>query len=449
MEKLFGTSGIRGLVGKEITPELAMGVGLALATQLGNSGCLVIGKDPRTSGDMFESSVISGLLSGGCSVTRLGVVPTPTVAFAVQHLKAKAGVMVTASHNPAEYNGIKLWDSNGMAYTPKLERQIESIYFKNKGKRVGWSSIGKIGSADVVPAYINKIVSSIKLSKEFKVVVDCGNGAASAVTPVLLRKMGCKVTTLNCHPDGHFPGRGLEPTEENLTELGKVVKSVGADLGVAHDGDADRVAAVDERGRFVQLDKMLALISAFQAKKGGIVATTVDASSVVEEAVEKKGGKVIRTKVGDVYVAEAVKKRRAVFGGEPCGAWIFPDFHMAPDGPLAAAKVLELLSYMDMGLAELADSIPERYTVREKVKCKNEKKAAVMKKLGPKLKSALKATKVLSIDGLRAELKDGWVLVRPSGTEPYVRVTAEGKTQKKAEELLGKALKAVGVSVRP
>jgi phosphoglucosamine mutase len=448
MQKLFGTSGVRGLVVEEITPELAMGLGLAMATQLGNSGPVVVGKDPRTSGDMLESSVISGLLSGGCNVTRLGMVPTPAVAFAVQHLKAKAGVMITASHNPAEYNGFKLWDSGGMAYTPKLEGQIERIYFQNKGKRVDWGSIGKIGKADVTAAYISAIASAVKLSKEFKVVVDCGNGAASAITPVLLRRLGCKVTTLNCHPDGHFPGRGLEPTEENLMELGKVVKSVGADIGIAHDGDADRVAAVDDKGRFVPLDKLLALISAFQVRKGGVVVTTVDASGVVDEAVKNKGGKVIRTKVGDVNVAEAVKKRRAVFGGEPCGAWIFPDFQLAPDGPLGAAKVLELLSNSGSSMSELADSIPERYTVREKFKCPNERKATAMKKLGPALKRALKATKVLSIDGVRVEIKDGWVLVRPSGTEPYIRVTAEGKTQKRAKELLEKALKVVKVSSR-
>ncbi|MDI6884075.1 MAG: phosphoglucosamine mutase [Hadesarchaea archaeon] len=449
MGKLFGTSGVRGVVGEQVTPELAIDLGLALATHLGNSGSVVLGKDPRTSSDMLESCLISGLLSGGCDVKRLGIVPTPVVSFAVRHLGAEAGVMITASHNPPEYNGIKFWDSSGMAYTSEQEEKIEAIYFGKKLRPVVWDKIGEAESVDVIQAYMEKITGAVSLSKSYKVVVDCGNGAGALVTPYLLRKLGCKVVTLNSHLDGFFPGRGLEPSPENLGELCEVVKSVGADLGIAHDGDADRAAAVDEMGRVAQPDKLLGLISAHQLRrKGEVVVTTVDASSVVDNCVAERGGKVVRTRVGDVSVAAEIKKHRAVFGGEPSSAWIFPGVHLAPDGPLAAVKILEMLDSTGKKLSELLDALPEYPTVRQKVPCPNERKAGVMKKLVPMLKKEFPGVaEVLTIDGIRLGLKDGWVLVRPSGTEPYIRVTAEGKAPARAREMAGKAVKVLKAAI--
>ncbi len=441
MGKLFGTSGVRGVVGEQITPELMMDLGLALATHLGNSGSVVVGKDPRTSSDMLESCLISGLLSGGCDVKRLGIAPTPVVGFAVRRLGAEAGLMITASHNPPEYNGIKFWDSSGLAYTPQLEDKIERIYFSKQVKRVSWDRIGEVGTVEVLKSYIDEIAAAVRLKREYKVVIDCGNGAGSLISPRLLRKLGCKVTTLNSHPDGFFPGRGLEPSPENLRELCSVVKSVGADLGIAHDGDADRVVAVDEQGRVAQADKLLALMAAHQVGRGrGIVVTTVDASSVIDDCVRKRRGKVVRTRVGDVSVAAAIKKHRAVFGGEPSGAWIFPDVHLVPDGPLGAVKILELLGSSGKKLSELLDALPEYPTVREKVACPNERKAGTMKKFEARLKEFPDVAKVLRVDGIRLEFKDGWVLVRPSGTEPYIRVTAEGKNSARAREITEKAV---------
>ncbi|KUO40404.1 MAG: phosphoglucosamine mutase [Hadesarchaea archaeon DG-33-1] len=443
MGKLFGTSGIRGVVNKDLRPELALDLGLALATYLGNSGTVVVGKDPRTSSDMFESCLVSGLLSGGCDVKKLGIVPTPAVSFAARSLGANAGVMITASHNPPEYNGIKFWSSDGMAYRPEQEAKVEAIYFAKRLKSVPWDKIGKVEAADILPEYINEIANAVSLKRSYKVVLDCGNGAGAQVTPYLLRKLGCKVITLNSQLDGFFPGRKLEPTAENLQELCTVVKSLGADLGLAHDGDADRVAAVDEKGRVAEPDKLLALISANQVrKKGDIVVTTVDASGTVDECVGAKG-KVIRTKVGDVSVAAEIKKRGAIFGGEPCGAWIFPEVHLVPDGPLAAAKILELLESAGKQLSELLDELPEHPTVRKKIACPNEKKATVMKKFETRLRRKFKGiSDVLTIDGIRFSFKDGsWALVRPSGTEPYIRVTAGGKKEKNVEKIAENAAK--------
>jgi phosphoglucosamine mutase len=445
MGNLFGTSGVRGVVGEQITPQLMMELGLALATNLGNSGTVVIGRDPRTSSDMIESCLVSGLLSGGCDVKRLGIVPTPVVSFAVRRLNAKSGVMITASHNPPEYNGVKFWDSSGMAYSPELEDEIEGIYFRRKMKRVGWDRIGRVETAEVLADYIDEATAGVRLEQEYKVVVDCGNGAGSFVTPHLLRRLGCKVVTLNSHVDGIFPGRGPEPSIENLGDLCGVVKSIGADLGLAHDGDADRIAAVDELGRVAQADKLLGLVAASQvARKGDLVVTTVDASSVVEDSVVGRGGRVLRTRVGDVSVAAAVKKHRAVFGGEPSGAWIFPKVQLAPDGPLAAVKILELLDSTGKKLSGLLDALPEYPTVREKVACPNRRKAGVMEKLEARLKEEFPdAVRAQMIDGIRLELEDGWVLIRPSGTEPYIRLTAEAKTPERVREMAGRALKVL------
>lgn len=450
MGKLFGTSGVRGVVGKQITPELVMDLGLALATNLGNSGTVVVGKDPRTSSDMLESCLISGLLSGGCDVKRLGIVPTPVVSFAVRRLNAKAGVMITASHNPPEYNGIKFWDSSGMAYSPKLEDEIEGIYFGKQMKRVGWDRIGDVREVEVLTGYIDEVAAAVRLKRGYKVVVDCGNGAGSLVSPHLLRRLGCKVIALNSHIDGFFPGRGLEPSPENLGELCSVVKSTGADLGLAHDGDADRIAAVDELGRVAQADKLLGLVAVHQVgRKGDVVVTTVDASSVVDDSVGKRGGKVVRTRVGDVSVAAEVKKHRAVFGGEPSGAWIFPSVHPAPDGPLAAVKILELLDSTGKKLSELLGTLPEYPTAREKVACPNERKARTMEKLEARLKKEFPdVVRTLTIDGIRLELKDGWVLIRPSGTEPYIRVTAEGRTPERVMEIAEKAVKVLKKAIK-
>ncbi len=451
MGKLFGTSGVRGVVGEQLTPELALDLGLALATHLGGEGSVVLGKDPRTSSDMLESCLTSGLLSGGCDIKRLGIVPTPVVSFAVRRLNAKAGVMITASHNPPEYNGIKFWGPDGMAYMPEQEAEIERIYFGKRMKPAAWDRIGKVGTVDVLPSYIDELVGAVELKRGYKVVVDCGNGAGSVVTPYLLRRLGCEVVTLNSQLDGFFPGRPLEPSPENLRELCSVVKSIGADLGIAHDGDADRAAAVDELGRVAQPDKLLALISAHQVgEKGDIVVTTVDASGTVDECVGAKKGKVVRTKVGDVSVAAEIKKRRAIFGGEPCGAWIFPKVHLVPDGPLAAAKVLELLSSTGKWLSELLDELPAHPTVRKKVACQNEKKATTMKKFKARLRREFRGiSDVLTIDGIRFSFKDGsWALVRPSGTEPCIRVTAEGRTPARAKEITGETVRILKKAMR-
>ena len=438
MGKLFGTSGVRGIFGKEITPELFADLGRVIATVLGNSGTVVVGRDPRLSGPVLENALVAGLLSGGCDVALAGMVSTPVLALGTKLVGAKSGAMITASHNPPEYNGLKCWNRDGMAYTPAEEEKIEELYFGRRWRTVGWDEIGTCREIDLLSRYEQVMAERVGFESTLTVVVDCGNGAASVVTPQLLRERGCKVIALNSNPDGLFPARGLEPNEKNLQVLAKTVRELGAGVGLAHDGDADRIGAVDEKGRFVG-DKLLALVAAFQVKKpGDVVVTTVDASRVVEDAVEERGGRVVRVRVGDVAVAQAVVEHRAVFGGEPSGSWIFPEVHLAPDGPLAALKVVELLESTGRKLSELVDELPDYVTLREKIACPNERKGEVMRKVEELLPREAKG-EISTADGVRVDAESGWVLVRPSGTEPYIRVTAEAEDEAGAKELLRRA----------
>jgi phosphoglucosamine mutase len=247
--KLVGSCGIRGLANKEITVDLALEVGLALGK---SNRSAVIGRDPRVSSEMIEHALISGLVSAGCDVVRIGVVTTPTLAYAAR--KYDCGVMITASHNPAPYVGIKLWNPDGMAFDSAQQEEIERIIEQKDFVAVPWNEIGDITSdSSAIKDHVELILSNVKPVR-MRVVVDCGCAAGSTITPFLLRKMGCEVITLNAQLDGHFPARNPEPTEENLWMLKKAVKEFGAQVGIAHDGDADRMMAVDENGEFVSGD---------------------------------------------------------------------------------------------------------------------------------------------------------------------------------------------------
>ncbi|MCL2156747.1 MAG: phosphoglucosamine mutase, partial [Methanobrevibacter sp.] len=248
-KKLFGTSGIRGKIKEEITAELALNVGKALATYLGGKGNVVIGYDSRTTNQMLENAICAGLLESGCNVFKLKMVPTPLVGYAVAKLGVDAGIMITASHNPSQYNGIKVWNKNGMAYTPSQEEELEKIYFSKEFINVSWENIGTTHLIeDVKESYINELLNIVDIKPGLKVVVDPASGAGSELSPIIFRRSGCEVVSLNSQVDGFFPGRNPEPNEQNLKDLMKVVVAVGADIGIAHDGDADRMIAVDEKG---------------------------------------------------------------------------------------------------------------------------------------------------------------------------------------------------------
>lgn len=430
-KKLFGTSGIRGLIGSEITTDLALNVGKSLAKYLNNEGTVVLGYDTRTTNQMLEQAICAGLLEGGVNVIKIGMVPTPLVGYATEKLNAEAGVMLTASHNPSPYNGIKLWNKNGMAYTEEQEATIEEIYYNKSFKEPEWDKIGSIiHNEEIKNIYIKDLIANVDIKPGLKVVIDCACGAGSEISPLVFRKAGCDVITLNSQADGFFPGRNPEPNEANLSSLMKTVVSTGADLGIAHDGDADRMITVDEKGNVSDFDKLLALIS---KKFGGTVVTTVDAGLCMDESMEEVNGKVLRTKVGDVNVAEVIIKENANFGGEPSGTWLHPDFCMCPDGILSGLRMAEIVS-KEGKLSELLEKFPNYPNIRDKIICSKESKIKVMGDIEDLLKDAFEDIKEINtIDGVRISFEDGsWVLVRPSGTEDYVRITLEGKTTEKA-----------------
>ena len=429
--KLFGTSGIRGKFHEDVTVKLALDVSRALAKYIGEKKKkVVIGRDTRTSGKIMEHAMTAGLEECGCDVLSLGMVPTPVVGYATLKKHADAGIMITASHNPSPYTGIKLWNANGMAYKQEQERAIEKIVHEQDFELVSWDELGtEYDITSFKDEYIEDIIkiSEVNSKKPLKVVVDCANGAGSYLSPEALRKSGMDVITLNAQPDGFFPGRNPEPNSENLQELMKTVKALGADVGLAHDGDADRMIAIDENGNISDFDKLLTIIA---KEFGGTVVTTVDASACLDTAMEKINGNVLRTPVGDVHVAESINKNNATFGGEPSGTWLHPDFCMCPDGLLSGLRIVRAIQ-KNGKLSKQLDDIENYPTIREKITCPNDKKQAVMDEVNKNFEKEFDDIKeILKIDGLRISFDDGsWVLIRSSGTEPYVRITAEGKTQ--------------------
>jgi len=445
-DKLFGTTGVRKIYGKEFDIEMALNLGKALGTLVG-TGTVLLARDARTTGLMVADALSAGILSTGVSVVRAGIIPTPTLAYLTMKKGYDAGLMVTASHNPPEYTGIKFWSKSSMGFTSDEERKLEEIYESRKFIVAPWNQLGKeLTIETAVDEHISDILekcdADLIRSKNFTVIVDPGNGAACVLTPYLIQKITKKVITINGQLDGHFPGRKSEPEEESLGDLIQMVKETDADLGIAHDGDSDRVVFVTERGDMIRGDRTIAFLTQdylMTAKKGTVV-TTVDSSLVLDEIVDKAGGKTIRTPVGDIQVAMKVKESEAVMGGEACGVFILPEFHLAPEPFLAACRILEKMARTGKSFGELIEDIPIYPLMKAKLTCPNEKKSTVMQNLTDSLPNGLEnVVDVITVDGIGVTLKEGWVLVRPSGTEPVIRITCEGPTEEIVNRTLEKA----------
>ncbi len=407
MAKLFGSSGVRGLVNIDLTPLLACKVGLAVAAYV-KAKKVVVGRDTRVSGSMIEDALVSGLMSNGTDVLIAGMVPTPTLAFATRELSAQAGFMITASHNPPKYNGIKVFKGDSLSFTDRDQEAVEKNVSDGTFMLEDWRSLGKTTPIDASEVYLKMALKAATLRKHWHVVVDPGCGATFNLAPKMLKAMGCKVTALNAQPDGYFPARKSEPSADSLKDLANVVKKLGADIGVAFDGDGDRVAFVDEKGVFVNFDRSLAAYAAYALKLscGGTVVTNVEASMCVETMAQEKGGRVIRTRVGDIYVSEAIKQSNAVFGGEPCGAWVHPQHHYCPDGPLSAVLMLKALEEENKTLNQFISEVPEYVTQRENIICKNEQKYKAVEKISVTLKFAFpEYIDFSTVDGFRLGIK--------------------------------------------
>lgn len=415
MAKLFGTSGIRRKV-SDLPLDFCVNLGRALGSYV-KGDAVAVGRDTRKSGPTIESAFISGVLSTGKDVVELGVVPTPTVGVATAEYGT--GVMVTASHNPPDYNGFKLWNTQG-AFKPEEEKNVEKIFYDKKYVSKEGASIRE---EDFVEKHIQLILDAVGKADGVKVLVDCSGGAGSTVTPALLERMGCKVTAINTNVDGVFPHE-LEPTAENLSETCRLVKDGDYDIGLAHDGDADRTCAISGDGVMVEWDSFLSVL----AYGLDTVVTTVDASMRIEDVARN----VVRSPVGDVYVVEEIRNHNADFGGEPSGTFIFPYIHFFPDGVATAAKAAKLVS--NRLFYKRLSKIKSYPMTRLKIPCENEKKDIALEKL-----ESVVTEDYSSVDGIRIGRENAWVLLRPSGTEPYFRITAEGRTKKELDEIVGEA----------
>ena len=402
---LFGSSGIRRKFDQALL-ETALNVGSALASR---SPDILIGMDTRTTSPLLKHLVISGIIGGGGTAHVAGIAPTPSVAYSTRTVKT--GCMITASHNPEEYNGLKLLNPDGSSFNQSQQAEMEELIKIRHW--TDWQHQGSERPIDALTPHKNAILDKVTIAAGTNVVVDCGNGAGCVLTPELLTDAGAKTICINCNPSGHF-ARPSEPLKENVGYIGELVKKTESACAIVHDGDADRMMAFDNKGRYIDGDHLLMLFARYLDAKH--VVTTSDASMIIEEIAEVR-----RTPVGDTYVSEELLKW-GDFGGEPSGAWIFPQISFCPDGPYAAALFCEITS--EWNVAHEIDAMPSYPILRESFACETARETV----------SALGAAS--PTDGIRTADEYGWCLIRASGTEPKIRITAEGKTLQKAKEIL-------------
>jgi len=436
--RLFGTNGVRGLVNKELTLELILELSQAIGTFF-KGGKMVVGSDGRTSSPALRNLAMGGLASVGCKVYDIGLAPTPMIGFLTPTWKADGGIAVTASHNPPEYNGIKTIASDGIETDRDEELQIEKIYFSRSWKRANWDRVGDIIKAETgLREYLNSITKQVNVktirSRRLKVAVDPGNGVSALTTPILLSELGCKVLTINANLDGAFPGRPSEPRPDTIGSLMNLVRSSGADFGVAFDGDGDRAIFVDEIGEAHWGDRTFALIADdyWSAKPGRAVVTPISSSRAIKEIADARSGKIVWTRVGSVDVSHRMIEIGAELGGEENGGIFYAPHIAVRDGSMASALIANILAKTKKPLSKLLSTLPFYELAKEKVSCPNHLKKQVLENLRERTSKHNPET----IDGVKILFEDGTsVLVRPSGTEPIFRVMAEAKSASAARNL--------------
>lgn len=436
MGRLFGTDGIRGIANKDLTPELAFDLGRAVAHVLTSDyeePVITIGKDTRISGDMLESALAAGICSRGVDVYLLGVVPTPAIAYLTKHLKAHAGAVISASHNPVEDNGIKFFNQHGFKLSDEIEDEIASFVGERKAEipRPVGRGVGRIIQLDKGKNIYKTRLSNIFADniKGMKIVVDSANGAASDITPSLLKSLGAKVISIADEPNGLNINDNCGSTHmENIRD--QVIQHK-ADIGIAHDGDADRMLAVDELGRIVDGDQIMAICAKYMMDKNELVDNrligTVMSNLGLKKFCEKEGIEFIATNVGDRYVLEEMQRTGAVLGGEQSGHVIFGNYNTTGDGPLSALMIMKAMKHNGKKLSELADIMQIYPQVLKNVRVKDKETAM---------------NKVEFIEAIKdAETKlgeRGRILVRPSGTESLIRIMAEGESIEEIEKIVKK-----------
>lgn len=434
MGKLFGTDGVRGIANLELTPELAFKLGRAATYLFGKEQqqpLVVIGRDPRISGQMLESALAAGICSAGGQAVVIGVAPTPAIAYLTRQLSAQAGVVISASHNPFPDNGIKFFAQNGYKLPDAIEDELELLVLSDHDSlpRPTGAAVGRIISRpDLLNQYIDYLTTTVSSCfNNLKIVVDCANGAAFSVAPTVYRRLGATVITINDNPDGININADCGST--HMAGLSQAVLDAGADLGIAHDGDADRCLFVDERGELVDGDQMMVICTLNLLQAGKLPASTIVATVMsnlgLHQAIAKAGGKVAVSAVGDRYVLEKMLEQGYVLGGEQSGHIIFSQHSTTGDGLLTALQVLTAVVNSNQPLSALASCMTRLPQLLVNVK--------VQTKDGWQENKAIR----IAIEQAEAELgSDGRILVRPSGTEPLIRVMAEGPDQKQLERLV-------------
>src|SRR5215217_2142854 len=431
---LFGTNGVRGIFGIDLTPETIIRLSKSLAHHF-PQGSLAVGFDGRNSSPIISRIVCSALISEGRDIQVVGLVPTPCLQYAIKYTDLSGGLMITASHNPPEYNGIKPIASDGVEVSREDELKVQEIFNSNEHLPAAYPG-REFVEENIVESYMDKILSLIDVEKirhrKFKVVVDGGNGVQGPVGSSLAKRLGCKVLTLNCNIDGDFPGRGPEPMVDNLKSLSDAVTGAGADLGVAYDGDGDRSIYCDEKGQAYSGDRTGALLTKFllatKQLKTDIVCP-INTTIAVPLVANKAGAKVVFTKVGSVEVSREMVKRKSIVGMEENGGFMYGRLNEVRDGAMTTALVLEMLSLSDNNnnkeqtLSQIISSLPKIFQYKTKFRCPTKQIAndivtICLEHGSPK--------KIETLDGAKIWIdEDTWIMVRPSGTEPFVRMYAE------------------------
>ncbi|RKY68343.1 MAG: phosphomannomutase [Candidatus Latescibacterota bacterium] len=432
--EIFREYDIRGVVDKDLTDEIARQIGQAFGTYVQAVGKknLVVGRDNRLSSERFANAVIDGLLSTGCNVVDVGLLPTPVFYYSIVHLQKDGGIMITGSHNPPDFNGFKICEGYASIYGEKIQRLktiIQSSRFA-KGK-------GKLDRAETVDSYCSYLKSRIDIKREVKVVLDAGNGTTGAVAPDLIEAIGCRVKRLYCDLDGNFPNHFPDPTiPEYLKDLTQVVKGEKAELGVAYDGDGDRIGVVDDKGRIVWGDRLLILFSRqiLKQKKGAKIIFDVKCSQALMEDVKKHGGVPIMWKTGHSLIKEKLRQEGALLAGEMSGHMFFADRYYGYDDAIyASCRLLEILSQSNKALSELLKDVPLYFATPEiRVPCPDEEKFKVVEQVKRYFQTRYNT---IDVDGVRILFDDGWGLIRASNTQPILVLRFEARTEQGLEEI--------------
>ncbi|GBF09796.1 phospho-sugar mutase [Aeropyrum pernix] len=448
--RLFGTDGVRGVIGSELTPEFVLRLARAIGAYFGRGSRILVGRDTRSGGELFEGLVAAGLAFEGVDVHLAGTLPTPALQLYVRDHGYDAGVMVTASHNPPEYNGIKVVGGDGVEVPRDVEEDIEALFWEGKFSTVEWRSVAGQPKRvhDAVDYYVNKVVENVSAFIQRgggeRVVVDCGGGATSFTTVEILKRLGARPIPLSCKPDPLFSSRDPEPTPDTLGPAASLVRSSGAVFGVGHDADGDRAIVIDDRGRVVWGDRSGALLAGFVAEvglaKGPLkVYTGVSSSIVVEDYLRPRGIEVVWTPVGAPIIARAILSQGGIAAFEENGGYMHPPHQYVRDGGMKAALLLAMLRATGESLSSLLDRLPSYYPIKTKIPASREEALCAVEAV----KQEFQGERMVTIDGVKVIGEGYWVLVRPSGTEPVVRIMLEARSEEEARALFERVLRAV------